>query len=153
MSRSPRISLSWQGTRMKRRIALYGNQRLERADCPSCGSRAFVLDREYTCCHHPILRAQKPPRRFERITEPVYIRRRPSARLQSLILETQDFRCLYCLRRFGAPYKKGDRTYLARLSWDHLTPFSYQQDNSFENFAAACTRCNGWKSDLVFRDI
>ena len=35
-------------------------------------------------------------------------------------------------------------------NWDHLIPYSYSYSNADENFVAACSVCNAFKSSHIF---
>jgi 5-methylcytosine-specific restriction endonuclease McrA len=81
------------------------------------------------------------------------VRRQPTGEEKRLILENQGRRCLYCQRMFGsAVIRKGKIVWL-KVTWDHVVPFSYSQNNHGHNFAAACQICNGLKGSLMFATI
>ena len=88
--------------------------------------------------------------------EPEQQRKTPAKKVQEELLQKQDGRCLYCSRMFGTyvPDLKNP-VHLVRLKihWDHMVPYSYQQNNSGTNFAACCHQCNLLKGALVFPSI
>ena len=79
-------------------------------------------------------------------------RKSPPAKVRKEILANQDHKCAWCGRPFGASYWDGKRQKYAelRIHWDHILPYSVTEDNSQENFTAACSVCNGIKSSKVF---
>ena len=135
---------------MRSVLGMYGNVALVRAFWPECGVWAVVREGHLQCCYH---RYGGDPRRIKRMCESPQIRRCPSVEAAKEILDAQNNRCLYCDHEFGdAVFYKGRRR-LIKLHWDHMVPWDYTQNNSDENFAAACSICNGIKSDLVFRTV
>jgi CRISPR/Cas system Type II protein with McrA/HNH and RuvC-like nuclease domain len=38
-------------------------------------------------------------------------------------------------------------------NWDHIVPYSYSYSNADDNFVAACSICNSFKSSHVFENI
>jgi hypothetical protein len=90
---------------------------------------------------------------MKRMSQAPDVRRQPTAGEKRVILALQENRCLYCLKPFNsAVIRKGKLTWL-RVTWDHLVPFSYSQDNNVVNFGAACQICNGIKGSLMFVTI
>jgi len=90
---------------------------------------------------------------MKRMSQAADVRRQPTAEEKGLILELQENCCLYCQRRFdSAVIRKGKLSWL-RVTWDHVVPFSYSQNNSAVNFVAACQICNGIKGSLMFVTI
>ncbi len=132
-------------------IALYGNVKIPSAFCEACHRTAFVLDGKLQCCDAPICNFN--PTHFKRVSEPEFSRSQPSAMDKQAILNAQDHRCFYCERLFGEWVHKNKKPIRLRLNWDHLTPFSYQANNSTSNFVAACHLCNNWKRNFVFQTI
>lgn len=78
-------------------------------------------------------------------------RNRPGADQQRDILESQKGACFWCRNVFGqyvvAAQWRRPRQLL--IQWDHRKPYAYDQDNGDQNFVAACTLCNRWKTDLM----
>lgn len=132
-------------------VSLFGNTALIRQFCPSCRETNLVIAGNFNCCGRPA--PDNVPLTIKRVVEPVSKRRQPGKRQQQQILTAQDYRCIYCERTFGAVVYRNSRPTLLRIEWEHLTPFSFSQDNRSSNFAAACQVCNGLKSDLHFTDI
>jgi hypothetical protein len=136
-------------------IALYGNVRMNRGYCSICETNAFVIDGKLQCCDK---RYEHVPKSYVRICEPENVRRQPSEAAKRYILNEQEHCCIYCSRSFGnytpkIAFQKSSKQYLLKAQWDHLVPFSYNQDNRAENFVAACQLCNAWKSALMFQSL
>ena len=128
-------------------LSLYGNVAIKKTFCSVCKHWAFVLDGKLACCGLPFDAA---PEKVQRESEPPSRRKTPSKADQAIILREQDDRCIYCCQPFGQVRHRHGRKVLLRLHWDHASPFVYAQDNSADNFVAACHVCNGVKSDLCF---
>ena len=133
-------------------IAIYGNVKILRGICRSCGTTAFIEDGRLACCG---ARANVEPSRYVRVSEPDFERKRPSVLVQKQILNEQGNLCYYCLRRFGQEvyYRGRRRATTLRIHWDHKVPWIFSQNNNPENFVAACHICNGIKSDKCFTDV
>ena len=103
------------------------------------------------CCDEKA--AKEDPTHYRRMSNPEGRRKLPSRAARQAILESQGYRCLYCQRLLNSwATRKGKPCYL-RLEWDHAVPFSYQQNNTVENFAAACHLCNQKKAAFLFATI
>ena len=130
--------------------ALYGNVVMPREYCPSCRQWALVVEGRLACCQMP---TDLGSRQTKRMSQAPDIRRQPTEEEKRQILEGQQKHCLYCERTFGsAVIRKGKLTWL-RVTWDHLVPFCYGQNNNAINFVAACQICNGIKGSLMFATI
>jgi hypothetical protein len=138
---------------MKAHLALYGNIAIPRGKCPNCGGMALIIQGKWACCDKDASDAAIAG--LKRIVEPEQTRGLPSRDRQKAILEAQDYRCLYCERRFGdvAPRGKQRGITTLRIVWDHMVPYSYNQNNGPDNFAAACQQCNAVKLDKMFQTI
>lgn len=131
-------------------VAIYGNTAIPRAWCPECKDYSWVISGKIACCDRPM---EKTPDRYKRESEPEQHRKLPPKRLRDAQLEAQGHRCLYCERVFGSHvWRKGKRIRL-KINWDHLVPYSLTQDNSANNFVAACHICNLLKSDHCFQTV
>lgn len=131
-------------------LALYGNVGLIRAKCGRCGDLSIVLDGCTTCCGAAV---EEAPDAWQRIIEPEFERRQPSAAEKLFILSIQENKCLYCDERFGSfVWRKAKRVRL-KIHWDHFVPFAYNANNSGANFVAACHICNGIKKDKIFDSV
>jgi 5-methylcytosine-specific restriction endonuclease McrA len=131
-------------------VALYGNTRIVRVYCRDCDSWTFVLDGARQCCGTEV---DKIPTRATRISETVAGRRRPPPSVQREILLEQEYRCFYCFQQFGTRVLIKNKLRTLVVHWDHLVPYAYARNSSIENFVAACSICNGWKSSLVFQTV
>lgn len=133
----------------RRVIGLYGNVAIERAACPDCGGWALVIGGRLACCDRRL--DGQPPRVYRRMSEPEFVRRKPSKTEQESILDEQEHRCFYCDRAFGSHYIRNGRLRRVSVVWDHFLPYSMTANNYAHNFVAACALCNGIKSDRVFQ--
>ena len=132
-------------------FALFGNVRILRSWCGVCERWAFVIDNKRCCCGEEYAACR--PERYKRIVEPEQKRRTPNGTEKKAILESQNYQCFYCDMQFGTYVLHHGKLKQVRLHWDHLTPFSFTQNNSSENFVASCGFCNQWKHDLVFQTV
>lgn len=135
-------------------VALYGKVAIQRSYCESCGGHALVIEGALACCGR---KAEAPPARYKRMSEPVSGRSGPSADFKRLQIERQENRCVYCERSFGGVVTRV-RAGVARLvdvkvQWDHFVPYSYIRQNGDCNFVAACQICNGLKKDRLFQTL
>lgn len=131
-------------------LAIYGNIRVTRGYCSNCETYAFVSDGKLRCCERQY---GEEPKSQKRMSQAPWLRQRPSAKMQQSILNEQDYRCLYCFRRFGSVVYRNGKTVKLRIHWDHQVPWSYGQNNQPSNFAAACHVCNGIKWAHIFKSI
>lgn len=131
-------------------LALYGNVRIPRCQCPECGGYALVIKGATACCGS---RVEGDPSVAKRISSPQEARRKPRESLQRSILERQGGCCLYCERAFGTVVVYGKKLTTLRLNWDHLVPFAYAQSNDDSNFVAACHICNSRKGSRIFATL
>lgn len=133
-------------------VGVYGNIRLVKGYCQECRGFAFVIGGKIQCCDLPY-RAEPNREKRESIAE--YRRLVPGRKTQKLILAQQDYCCFYCFKRFGSVVYVGypKKPVHLRRHWDHMVPFAYSQNNSTENFVAACHLCNMWKSSLMFQTV
>jgi|SRR3982750_2717634 len=138
---------------MKAHIALFGTVALRRMFCGPCGCYSLIRRDGTFCCCDKKLTGEVEFRGIKRVVEPEQVRRRPSALDRQKILEAQNNCCLYCERRFGSWVLRRKKEVRLRLHWDHMVPFSYQQNNSAANFAAACHLCNQHKHAMVFTTL
>lgn len=121
-----------------------------RVYCESCRRHALVVQDVKQCCGE---RADENPGRIKRMSEPESRRRLPGMADRQVILESQNFRCLYCDVAFdGYVYFRGQFKKV-KLNWDHMAPYAYSMDNKHQNFAAACQFCNSWKGGLIFKTV
>ena len=132
---------------------IYGSTVIPSAYCPDCDQHSFLLAKEhrgprcFSCC------GKVAPTDFEtRITVEVdgsvKKRQEPSRAEQRRILDKQRNRCLYCDAAFGAWRQIYGKPRRVLVAWDHVVPFSYDGNN--DEFAAACSECNGAKHNLHF---
>ncbi len=136
---------------MREHIALYGNVAILRGICHKCKRTALVIDGEYQCCGSKAEENSHPE--VKRMIECEQKRRRSKKKEQQKTLIEQENRCLYCSRKFGSFVKRGSRFVVVRLCWDHLVPYSYNQDNGHHNFVAACQICNRIKHSFMFQTV
>jgi len=129
------------------RLTFYGNVQMVRDFCPFCHEWALVRDGERLCCGR---RMDGLPTRIHRMSSPWHGRKLPPKEDRERILDAQDGRCFYCMRRFGMRVYRGGRTTTLKTVWDHQIPWIYSQNNDADNFVAACQVCNGIKRDFCF---
>lgn len=132
-------------------IAIYGHHRFKRQYCSKCGTYAIVQGGIIGCCGRHA--KAEDPEAVKVMSGMRNKRGRPSGPAQKQILETQQNRCIYCLRPFGSVTMQEKRMVFLRIEWDHLLPFAYSLDNHEENFVAACQICNRIKGGTVFDTI
>lgn len=136
---------------MKQHLAIYGNVLMARAHCWKCKRFSLVVDGEIQCCGRQI---ETNPEEVLQISQPESRRRRLSAVHRREILQTQNYKCLYCgisLIDSYAFYHGQVRK--VRVNWDHMAPYTYTLNNHKENYAATCQFCNSWKSSLIFKTV
>lgn len=74
--------------------------------------------------------------------------------LRTPILAYQDYRCLYCLLRFGSVVTGNRRnSMLTVVHWDHFIPYSYLCCSPGDNWVAACNVCNRYKHDHMYATL
>jgi 5-methylcytosine-specific restriction endonuclease McrA len=118
----------------------YGRVMLLKKKCPRCGFVSFVIDGKCSDCglDQELRSLTRIRKRRESTTD--MARRKPPKEIQEAILEHQMNRCVYCGNRFG----KG-----VSLEWDHFIPLC-SGESSDKNWIAACRKCNGLKSSMLF---
>lgn len=131
-------------------IALYGNVSMLRGWCDSCQSWALVVDGLSACCGEEVESSSDV---IKRMTHPEACRKLLKSEERRAILESQDYRCIYCEKRFDSEVERHGKIVRLRVHWDHQIPFSYSQNNTVTNIAAACQICNLMKGALIFKDI
>jgi len=135
----------------KDHIKIFGNVVMVSAYCPECQDEALIAQGEYTCCGASY--EEKKLDKIVRESEPVNKRKILGRKSREEILAQQNFCCFYCDRRFGKTvYRKGKPIAL-KINYDHQVPFAYGQNNSADNFVAACHICNAIKSSMLFDSI
>lgn len=80
-------------------------------------------------------------------------RRPPSSEIRQRILSRQKNRCLYCENTIGSQVRRGSRTVILQLNWDHFVPYAYGRTNPDANWVAACHVCNNIKSSRMFETV
>jgi hypothetical protein len=80
-------------------------------------------------------------------------RRRCPDYIQQPTLQRQGYRCLYCGVPFGSVLRRGARSIITSVVWDHRVPYAYLGRNPVGNWRAACATCNSIKSDLIFINL
>jgi 5-methylcytosine-specific restriction endonuclease McrA len=131
-------------------LGLYGNVVLPKAYCDDCGMVAIVRDGVLQCCDKEV---SEVPEYYKREVEPEQKRHLPPKKDRDRQLEEQDYRCFYCLRRFGSTVYRKTRAVKLKHAWDHMLPYAFSQNNSASNFVAACQVCNGLKSAMCFKSL
>ena len=137
--------------KVDRHVAQYGSVRLERAYCDDCKRIAIVLDNRFQCCDRTC--SEAPTKEHRQMSEVPFGRKGPGAATRKRILNFQDHRCAYCLKRFGATVWRRNREIKLRVEWDHAVPYSYSCSNLDSNFVASCQVCNGIKASRLFSSV
>ena len=130
------------------RKLLYGGVSLFSELCPRCRYEAFVVNGKFVCCGRPVNDEATSWKRMSvagkrRCLSPVKRRE---------IIAAQNGRCFYCLELFtDLLYRRGKLVHKS-IHVDHWEPYAFSADNDMPNLVAACSVCNGIKSDLIFKD-
>jgi hypothetical protein len=122
-----------------------GSVVMHRGICSMCGDECFIVgDGKSSCCrsHADIIIGYV--RKLSTSTR----RKVPPIAKQEEILASQENRCYWCNREFGAYVMKrsSDRAYKLRPVWDHYIPYSYTGASLPNDFVASCRVCNSFKS-------
>ena len=128
----------------------YGKVIMFRTNCPKCEETLFQPNLDFKCgvCAH----------RFQGEIESLRIevtsasRRTPSPKLKKQILDRQGYKCYWCDRKFETIYFRYNSIRRLLPNWDHVIPYSYSYSNADENFVAACSICNSFKSSHIFEN-
>jgi len=128
----------------------YGKVTMFRTSCPKCEEILFRPNLNFKCdvCAH----------RFQGTIESLRIevtspgRRTPSKNVKQQILDKQGHKCYWCDRKFGTAYFRYNSIRKILPNWDHVIPYSYGYSNADENFVAACSICNSFKSSHIFEN-
>ena len=131
----------------KAHYAVYGDVVIPRGYCPRCKTHAFIQDGKIGCCDRPFNQSITTSKQM---LDAKLGRKGPSTSYKKRLLEDQDFRCLYCERRFGSTVYRDGKAVTLRVQYDHWSPYVYSINNSNANFVAACHVCNGIKSAFIF---
>lgn len=126
---------------------------LVRAACPQCECYAFVIDDALQCCGILLSELALPPARRHRVSFRSKSRKAPPKLLQEKILAEQRNRCAYCEVLFGHWYWGVRKLEFVKAVWDHFVPYVVLGANPDDNWKAACRRCNGIKSDKIFKTV
>lgn len=127
----------------------YGNTMLKSGYCKKCKTDSFVIDGRLQCCDT----------QYEKITgkDTVKIISQArdkrivlSERDKELILSEQNYSCYWCDIPFNFTAKRKGKVIKREITFDHVIPFSFGQNNHKYNFVASCHVCNGIKSNLMF---
>ena len=133
--------------------ALYGAVAILRDRCPKCGEMAFVFHGKTACCEAPVVMPPEVmPKRMSGMHGP---RNLVSAALRKRIRDAQHNRCIYCgVDLDGWEWNERRQQYAkVQVQYDHFVPYSYEQASEPPNIVAACRRCNGIKSNLMFKTL
>jgi 5-methylcytosine-specific restriction endonuclease McrA len=150
-SENGRIAGFCIGDKMKKHVmAVYGNITLERGYCDNCKTMTIIKGGKYQCCDDLV---ENIPTKFERMSMSPDGRKTPTAAEKRKILNQQGTICFYCCVEFGSIRFRHGLPFFIKTEWDHQMPFAYSQNNSTENFVAACHVCNGIKSSHIFQTI
>lgn len=134
-------------------ISLFGNVALLRSRCSNCRRTSILIPAEgsgflTSCCEVPARR----PKAVRRESGCDHIRKKPPLAFQKEQLALQEHCCFWCLKAFYSSVVVRRKRSLLVVEWDHMVPYSYNQNNAPHNFVAACQFCNRWKSARIFRN-
>lgn len=130
-------------------INCYGSVSIPTAFCKGCNQDSFIIDNKYTCCGKNVVIELKY-KKYKRVSESDKIRRIPEG-LKKDILQDQEYSCFYCLVPFSFEVRRKGKLVTRKIEFDHLVPFSYQNNNNRENLVASCDVCNRLKSSMCFQ--
>lgn len=132
-------------------LAVFGNVAIRRVFCSDCEGFSLVDKNNRKLCCDALDVTE--PKRIKRVVTPEQSRKRPSLEHRKAVLAAQNDCCAYCDRAFGSTVAYKSKTTRLRPHWDHLVPYSFQQNNADDNFVAACHVCNSRKSSLIFQTM
>ena len=122
--------------------AVYGIVEIEKRYCERCEAYAFYIDGEIKCCGKKYEEADRK-RVIVRESEGRGKRAYISITQRRAILESQNFKCIYC----------GEGLLLEECQIDHVVPFSFVYGNLNNNYVAACKTCNLIKHNKMFKTM
>ncbi len=131
------------------RKLLYGQVSLHSEECPRCGHESFVVGGKFVCCDQPLAEIEAKSWKRMSITRG---RRHVPPWKREEIIGSQNGRCFYCQELFTDKLYRRGKLWNKRINVDHWEPFSFSCDDGMPNLVAACSVCNGIKSDLIFKD-
>ncbi len=134
----------------KAHIAVYGSAKLIRKRCPECKEMAFVIDNTFSYCHGD---DSGDADKFKIMSEASGRRKGPSIKIQKELIRRQRNKCFYCDKEIGTYYVRNNVVRKTTVHYDHFLPFSYLQDNPYDNWVMACNICNLIKSSKVFENM
>lgn len=79
-------------------------------------------------------------------------RKRPPKSVRDALMLKQGRCCYYCDREFGSMFRWRGKVFRVSVEWDHIIPFCHV-GNPIDNWVAACRKCNGLKSNLMFDSL
>lgn len=132
-------------------IAQYGNIKIPRGFCYECEGNALILDKKYACCGKVVDSFETD--QVIQMSETIKQRKRPTAGTRRMLLEQFNHSCAYCFRKFGDSVMYRGVLKTVSINWDHEVPYSYGQNNEASNFLPACSFCNKFKSNKMFKTI
>lgn len=115
-------------------IVSYGSVSLRKAWCILCKSNSIVdLDNQILlCCGLEYI----PSKTMKRLMGSANERKRKFLKKDSKkkeILESQDYKCIYCELPFGSVVIRYGKAIWLRICWDHFIPLAFGDDNSEAN--------------------
>ena len=128
----------------------YGKVIMFRTNCPKCEETLFEPNLDFKCdvCSHQFQGIVTSLR--TEVDRPR--RKKPSPKIQEQILDQQGSKCYWCYREFDTLYFRYDSISILSINWDHVIPYAYSYSNADENFVAACSVCNSFKSSKNFEN-
>ena len=126
----------------------YGKVIMFRTNCPKCKETLFEPKLHFKC---DVCSLQ-----FQGIVTSLRTevdrprKKKPSPIIREQILDQQGFKCYWCYREFDTIYLRYNSISTLSINWDHVIPYAYSNSNADENFVAACSVCNSFKSSKIF---
>lgn len=141
---------------MRIHVALYGNVAILRGFCSTCRRTALIVEGVWECCGRQATVRNEDKLQHRRMLSPDHRRTTPTPTEKRKVALRQRNRCFYCDRIFGTfvmDLRRNKKLVALKITMDHMTPFSFKQNNSKVNYVGACQQCNALKSALVFNTV
>ena len=133
-------------------LAVFGTKQIPRAFCTDCERYSLILDSKIQCCDSSVTLDVSQIKQYKRMslgTPRKYL----AKKTKDSIIENQQFCCFYCGHYFDIVVRYNNKLVTLVPHFDHIVPFSYDQNNNVSNLIAACNLCNLWKSNRIFSNL
>lgn len=134
---------------MKAIKSIYGKVVMIKVKCPVCKRMCFIDDGK-TCCDVKVSNVVITGQKQEVGGDST--RKHLTTMQKERILELQDNRCIYCGGKFGDYMwnNKKQEFVIFKPQYDHFVAWSFCGKTDKSNMFAACSICNGIKSNRHF---